>query len=105
MVCRLARANTIGILDFSGFENFRHNSFEQLCINMANEQLQYFFLKQMCVDEQEQYMRESIAWVPIEIPYNEDRIRMFLDVSSFCHLSFNRYCYPFDICSDDLDAL
>ncbi|MGH0142525.1 UNVERIFIED_CONTAM: hypothetical protein FKN15_055414 [Acipenser sinensis] len=44
--------STVGIVDIYGFEDLGVNSFEQLCINYANEQLQHFVNKAVISQEQ-----------------------------------------------------
>ncbi|ESO88100.1 hypothetical protein LOTGIDRAFT_219481 [Lottia gigantea] len=68
----------IGILDIFGFEHFEKNSFEQACINLANEQLQFFFNQHIFKMEQEEYMKEGIDWTEIEFVDNKPLLDMFL---------------------------
>lgn len=44
---------SISILDIYGFEQFQRNSFEQLCINYANERLQQQFTRHLFTLEQQ----------------------------------------------------
>ncbi|XP_077364898.1 myosin-IIIa isoform X2 [Festucalex cinctus] len=68
----------IGILDIFGFENFKRNSFEQLCINIANEQIQFYFSQRIFAWEQDEYVKEDVDARVIEYEDNRQLLDLFL---------------------------
>ncbi len=71
---------SIGILDMPGFENLKINSFEQLCINVANEQMQSFFNDHVFVLERREYEREGVLWHHINFKNNQDLLDLLIMV-------------------------
>uniref|UniRef100_A0A2K5TYB1 non-specific serine/threonine protein kinase n=1 Tax=Macaca fascicularis TaxID=9541 RepID=A0A2K5TYB1_MACFA len=77
-ICSAEDGMNVGILDIFGFENFQRNSFEQLCINIANEQIQYYFNQHVFALEQMEYQNEGIDAIPVEYEDNRPLLDMFL---------------------------
>ena len=75
--------DAINILDIFGFEVFQYNSFEQLCINYTNEQLQHLFNERMIEMQQVEYQEEGLDWDPIDYQGNES-----------CLVSLERNLFP-----------
>ncbi|KAM4557207.1 unconventional myosin-IXb isoform 2-T2 [Fundulus diaphanus] len=67
---------SIGVLDMFGFENLQRNSFEQLCINYANEKQQFYINQNIFKYEQEEYVSEGIIWQNINFTDNSDCIHL-----------------------------
>ncbi|OQR97115.1 myosin [Thraustotheca clavata] len=71
--------NHIGVLDIFGFEHFKFNSFEQFCINYANEKLQQKFTSDVFKTVQIEYEEEGIQWEHIEFSDNQDVLNVIED--------------------------
>ncbi|RZC75040.1 hypothetical protein C5167_050519 [Papaver somniferum] len=68
---------SISILDIYGFESFDKNSFEQFCINYANERLQQHFNRHLFKLEQEEYINDGIDWAKVDFEDNQDCLNLF----------------------------
>jgi myosin V len=64
------------ILDIYGFECFQENSFEQLCINYANERLQQQFAAHLFKLEQAVYEDDGVDWTHVEFADNQECVDM-----------------------------
>ncbi|KAG4166601.1 hypothetical protein ERO13_A13G143500v2 [Gossypium hirsutum] len=68
---------SISILDIYGFESFKKNSFEQFCINYANERLQQHFNRHVFKLEQEEYELDGIDGVKVDFADNQECLDLF----------------------------
>ena len=88
--------HSIGVLDIYGFEIFKFNSFEQLCINYVNEKckisnfrkfliliVQQIFIELTLKSEQEEYVKEKIPWQNINYFNNKPCVELLENVSFF----------------------
>ncbi|KAL4429083.1 hypothetical protein ABPG74_022169 [Tetrahymena malaccensis] len=65
---------SLGLLDIFGFENFKVNSFEQLCINFTNERLQQLYIMYVFKAEEEEFKKEGLKVHSLELSYQDNQI-------------------------------
>jgi len=81
----------IGLLDIFGFESFKMNRFEQLCINYANEKLQQKFTEDIFLAVQEEYESEGIDLAEISYDDNTDVLQLIESKTGLCAM-LNEEC-------------
>ncbi|KAL8274078.1 hypothetical protein Esti_001920 [Eimeria stiedai] len=67
-----AEGNVVGILDIAGFESFKTNGFEQLCINLSNEKLQHHFNKDIFLNEISDFQKDGLQDLNLAYQDNAD---------------------------------
>ena len=64
----------IGLLDIFGFECFVENSFEQFCINYANEKLQNLYVEDIFKEIENMFKREGLAEHYNQIEFKDNQV-------------------------------
>lgn len=64
---------SIDLLDIFGFEVFTKNSFEQFCINFANEKLQQLYIAYVFKSEIEQFILEGLKDHLCELQFKDNQ--------------------------------
>ena len=64
----------IGLLDIFGFECFKENSFEQFCINYANEKLQNLYVEDIFKEIENMFKREGLSEHYNQIEYKDNTV-------------------------------
>eukprot|EP00957_Ditylum_brightwellii_P142083 10825443-Ditylum_brightwellii.AAC.1 len=72
----VAEFGLVGLLDIFGFESFKINRFEQLCINYANEKLQQKYTMDIFRSVQEEYEFEGIALGDVAFSDNSEVLKL-----------------------------
>jgi len=70
--------NAIGILDMFGFEANDHNTLDNLMVNVANEQVQYYYNQYVFNWEMQDYAEEGIQVKAFTFPDNRHILELFL---------------------------
>lgn len=64
----------VGLLDIFGFECFKVNSFEQLCINYTNEKLQQLYIAYVFKSEENEFIKEGLKQYLCELNFVDNQI-------------------------------
>lgn len=64
---------TVGLLDIFGFENFKDNNFEQMCINYVNEKLHKLYISAIFDAEKLELFNEGLKSKIDQLKYPDMR--------------------------------